>query len=158
MSTPVTHQSIRLQVNDVPVHCNVPVAMTLLELLRESLALTGTKRGCDMGACGCCTVLVDGKPKLACLTLAVEADGHAITSIEGVAESGKLHPVQQALVEHGAIQCGYCTPAMVLNGIHLLAEHPHPSRAQIKACVSAVLCRCTGYTSIQAASATGCAR
>jgi len=143
--------SVELNINGVPRACTVPASMTLLEALREQLQLTGSKRGCDLGACGCCTVLVDGKPRLSCLMLALEAVDHAITTIEGVAEQGHLHPVQQAMVEHGAIQCGFCTPAMVLNGIALLQAHPQPDDAQIKTCVSGVLCRCTGYSAIETA-------
>lgn len=129
----------------------VEPAMTLLDFLREELSLTGTKRGCDVGDCGCCTVLLDGAPVLACLMLAVEAEGASIRTIEGVANGNQLHPVQQAFVEHGAIQCGFCTPAMVLNAVHLLEHEPKPSCGQVKECVSGTICRCTGYTKIEKA-------
>lgn len=125
--------------------------MTLLEFLRGEAWLTGTKRGCDIGDCGCCTVLLDGKPVLSCLLLAVETEGKKITTIEGIAKGSELHPVQEAFVEHGAIQCGFCTPAMVLNAVSLLENHPSPSQKEIKECVSGTVCRCTGYTKIEKA-------
>ena len=126
-------------------------SMTLLEFLREELTLTGTKRGCDLGECGCCSVLIDGKPMLSCLTLALQVAGRSVTTIEGIADETRLHPVQQAMVEKGAIQCGFCTPAMVINGVDLVENNPAPSDDEIKQCVSATLCRCTGYTKIEQA-------
>lgn len=125
--------------------------MTLLEFLREEAGLTGTKRGCDIGDCGCCTVLLDGKPVLSCLLLAVEVTGKSITTIEGVATGNTLHPVQEAFVEHGAIQCGFCTPAMVLNAVALTENNPSPNEEEIKECISGTICRCTGYTKIEKA-------
>ena len=125
--------------------------MTLLEFLRDEARLTGTKRGCDLGDCGCCTVLLDGKPILSCLLLAVEAEGKKITTIEGIAKKNQLHPVQKAMVEHGAIQCGFCTPAMVLNAVSLVENNPSPSREEVKECLSGTICRCTGYTKIEKA-------
>ncbi|MBI4404759.1 MAG: (2Fe-2S)-binding protein [Deltaproteobacteria bacterium] len=141
---------ITLKVNG---HCFVKAvcpSMTLLEFLREELHLTGTKRGCDVGDCGCCTVLLDGKPILSCLLPVIEAEGCEVVTIEGISEC-RLHPVQEAMVEQGAIQCGFCTPAMVLNGVHLLGTHPRPTVDQVKECVSGTLCRCTGYTKIETA-------
>lgn len=123
--------------------------MTLLELLRDRLGLTGTKQGCSAsGNCGACTVLVEGKPILSCLTLAASVKGQSILTIEGLAEGGKLHPVQQAFVEHGAIQCGFCTPGMVLSARALLDENPNPTREEVKKGLAGNLCRCTGYVKI----------
>lgn len=125
--------------------------MTLLEFLRDEAGLTGTKRGCDIGDCGCCTVLLNGKPVLSCLLLAVEVTGKSITTIEGVAKGNTLHPVQEAFVKHGAIQCGFCTPAMVLNAVALIENNPTPNEEEVKECVSGTICRCTGYTKIEKA-------
>lgn len=122
--------------------------MTLLEALRERLGLTGTKRGCDMGQCGACTVLLDGQPVRSCLTLAIDAQGQEITTIEGLARNGELHPLQRAFHEHGAIQCGFCTPGMILTARALLAENPTPTVREIKQAISGNLCRCTGYVKI----------
>ena len=121
---------------------------TLLDLLRDRLSLTGTKEGCGNGNCGTCTVLMDGAPVNACLVLAVEAPGRAITTIEGLADGGALHPLQQALVEHGGTQCGFCTPGIVLAAKALLDENPRPSEAQIRHAIAGNLCRCTGYGKI----------
>ncbi|MCC6337606.1 MAG: (2Fe-2S)-binding protein [Myxococcales bacterium] len=142
---------VKLTVNGVAHERAVAPAATLLEVLREELFLTGTKRGCDVGDCGCCTVLLDGAPVLSCLVLALEADGAEIRTIEGVANGNQLHPVQQAFVDHGAIQCGFCTPSMVLNAVHLLDTNPSPDAAAVKTCVSGTICRCTGYTKIEQA-------
>lgn len=122
--------------------------MTLLEALRDKAFLTGTKRGCDMGGCGACTVLLDGEAVLACLTLAVEAEGCDIQTIEGLAQGGKLSPVQEAFVEHGAIQCGFCSPGFIMSATALLAEVPNPSREEIRRNLAGNLCRCTGYVKI----------
>jgi carbon-monoxide dehydrogenase small subunit len=130
----------------VEVPC--PDERILLDLLREDLNLTGTKRGCDLGTCGCCTVLIDGRPTLSCLTLARLADGHVITTIEGVTPPGELNAVQRAFVEHGATQCGFCTPGFVMTAVALLRDHPHPSRDEVIRAISGNLCRCTGYTKI----------
>ncbi|MFC2068379.1 (2Fe-2S)-binding protein [Chloroflexota bacterium] len=123
--------------------------MTLLELLRDKLGLTGTKQGCAAsGNCGACTVLIDGKPTLSCLTLAWTVRGQNIVTIEGLAEGGTLHPLQKAFIDHGAIQCGFCTPGMVMSAKALLDEIPNPKRDDIKAMLSGNLCRCTGYVKI----------
>jgi carbon-monoxide dehydrogenase small subunit len=127
--------------------CTVVVkANTLLvNVLREQLDLTGTKKGCELGDCGSCTVLVDGKPMDSCLLLAVEADGRDITTIEGVAQSGTLDILQEAFVNHAAIQCGYCTPGMILSAKALLTKNPHPTEQEVRKAIAGNLCRCTGY-------------
>jgi carbon-monoxide dehydrogenase small subunit len=122
--------------------------MLLVDVLRDSLGLTGTKYACGAGDCGACTVLIDGKPSLSCLTLAVTVRDKSILTIEGLAEGGGLHPIQRAFVEAGAIQCGFCTPGMVLSAKALLDEHPEPSRDEIGNAIAGNLCRCTGYVKI----------
>lgn len=122
--------------------------MTLLEALRDKALLTGTKRGCDTGGCGACTVILDGEAVLACLTLAVEAEGCDIRTIEGLARDGKLSPVQEAFVEHGAIQCGFCSPGFIMSATAMLAEVPSPGREEIRRNLAGNLCRCTGYVKI----------
>lgn len=121
---------------------------TLAEVLRDELQLTGTKQSCNDGACGTCTVLLDGIPVRSCLLLAVDVDGKEITTIEGLAENGKLHPVQEAFVEHYAIQCGFCTPGMILTAKALLDKNPHPTDEEIRQAISGNICRCTGYAKI----------
>ena len=121
---------------------------TLLDLLRDRLGLTGTKEGCGNGNCGTCTVLMDGAPINACLVLAVEVPGRSVTTIEGLSVAGELHPLQQALVEYGGTQCGFCTPGIVLAAKALLDENPRPSEAQIRHAIAGNLCRCTGYGKI----------
>lgn len=142
------HEQITLLVNGEAYSLLAPVHRTLLELLREQLMLTGTKHGCELGECGACTVLIDGVPTLACLTLPIEVQGRAITTIEGLERNGRLHPLQIAFAELGAAQCGYCTPGVLLSGAALLAHDPHPTLETIKAALSGNLCRCTGYTKI----------
>ena len=139
---------IRLTVNGDPVEVGVRDEETLLQVLRERLNLTGTKQGCDLGDCGSCTVLLDGEPVLSCLVLAATADGRAVDTIEGVAQGDHLHPVQEAFNEAGAVQCGFCTPGMVLTSIALLERDPRPSRPEIRRALSGNLCRCTGYVKI----------
>ncbi len=126
---------------------------TLLELLRDRLVLTGTKEGCSNGNCGTCTVLVDGAVVNACLMLAVEAEGHEILTIEGLSRGSSLHPIQEALVEHGGTQCGFCTPGIVLAAKALLDANPHPTEQEIRHGIAGNLCRCTGYDKIVAAIA-----
>jgi aerobic-type carbon monoxide dehydrogenase small subunit (CoxS/CutS family) len=139
---------ISLEVNGDRHEVAVEPRATLLEVLRYQLGLTGTKQGCDKGDCGACTVLLGGRPVLSCLTLAIEAQGVAITTIEGLAHKGTVHPVQDAFDLTGALQCGFCQPGMMLSAAALLAENPKPTRAQIQQALSGNLCRCTGYTKI----------
>ncbi len=120
----------------------------LTNVLRDQLDLTGTKKGCELGDCGSCTVLLDGKPVDSCMVLAVEADGREVTTIEGVAENGRLDAIQEAMVNYGAIQCGYCTPGMVLSAKALLARNPHPTEQEVREAIAGNLCRCTGYVHI----------
>jgi aerobic-type carbon monoxide dehydrogenase small subunit (CoxS/CutS family) len=141
-------QFITLRVNGQEHEIAVFPNRTLLEVLREDLALTGTKEGCDDGVCGACTVLVDGKPTRACLLLAIQAQGRAILTIEGLAEGERLHPIQQAFIDHGAIQCGFCTPGMILAAKALLEGAAHPTDYEIKRAISGNFCRCTGYNKI----------
>ena len=122
--------------------------MTLAELLREQLDLTGAKKGCEIGECGSCTVLVDGKPKLSCSTLAIAVRDKAILTIEGLAQGTQLHPLQQAFIDHGAIQCGFCTPGAILTAKAMLDENPNPTRQDVKEALGGNLCRCTGYVKI----------
>ncbi|MDH5559770.1 MAG: (2Fe-2S)-binding protein [Deltaproteobacteria bacterium] len=142
---------VRLEINGRPIIRAIFPATSLLEFIREELGLTGTKKGCDLGDCGLCTVLLDGKPVLSCLMLALDAEDHQITTIEGLTNGGELHPIQEAMLKHGAVQCGYCSPAMVLNGVHLLDTHKNPDQMAIKEAISGTLCRCTGYTKIEKA-------
>ena len=139
---------LQLTVNGEEREVLAPVHHTLLEVLREDLALTGTKHGCELGECGTCTVLVDGQPVLSCLVLPVECQGRPITTVEGMAAGGVLHPLQQAFVELGAAQCGYCTPGFLLAAQALLAERPRPTRQEIAEATAGNLCRCTGYLKI----------
>lgn len=141
-------QLIELKVNGESYEAAIDPHRTLLEVLRENVGMTGSKEGCDLGACGACTVIIDGKAVLACLTLALDARGKEITTIEGLAKDGKLHPLQQNFVDHGAIQCGFCTPGVIMSAKALLDENPKPTVAEIKRGVSGNLCRCTGYTKI----------
>jgi carbon-monoxide dehydrogenase small subunit len=137
-----------LTVNGESIEVLVPAHKTLLEVLREDLGLTGTKHGCELGECGTCTVLVDGTPVLSCLALPLELEGREITTVEGMASGGELHPLQRAFAELGAAQCGYCTPGILLTAQALLAETPVPTREEVKQALAGNLCRCTGYTKI----------
>src|SRR5437870_8826850 len=139
---------LSLTVNGEPAGASVAAYKTLLEVLREDMGLTGTKHGCELGECGACTVLIDGMPALSCLTLPIEVQGSQITTIEGLEQNGKLHPLQETFAELGAAQCGYCTPGMLLSGAALLETHPQPTREQVKDAPAGNLCRCTGYTKI----------
>lgn len=139
---------ITLHVNGESREVAVVPHHTLLEVLREDLGLIGTKHGCELGECGACTVLVDGLPVLSCLALALEMQESEITTIEGLEEGGRLHPLQETFAELGAAQCGYCTPGIMLSGVALLRDHPQPTREQIKEALAGNLCRCTGYTKI----------
>ncbi len=139
---------LRLSVNGRNQELLVKPYATLLEVLREDLRLTGTKHGCEAGECGACVVLIDGTPQLSCLVLPGQIEGCEVTTIEGVSNGSELHPVQQAFMDHGALQCGYCTPGMVLSSKSLLDSNPTPTRDEIKEALSGNLCRCTGYVSI----------
>jgi aerobic carbon-monoxide dehydrogenase small subunit len=139
---------VRFTLNGDPIEIGVRCEETLVQTLRERLGLTGTKQGCDLGDCGSCTVLMDGLPVLSCLILAADAEGHDVVTIEGLAVGEELHPVQQAFHEEGAIQCGFCTPGMVLASKALLDRNPDPTETEIRHALSGNLCRCTGYTKI----------
>ncbi len=139
---------ITLTVNGEPEQVDVPSNLTLLGLLREKLALTGTKNGCSAGECGACTVLVDGEPVNSCMVLAVECNGAEIITVEGLAQDGQLHPVQQALIDSGGVQCGFCTPGVLVTARALLDRNPHPSEEEIGEALVGNLCRCTGYVRI----------
>lgn len=135
---------IFLTVNGVERSFSIQVGETLLEILRRN-GYVGVKHGCEDGSCGVCTVLLDGKAVLSCVMLAAQADGHSLVTIEGMGTRENLHPLQSAFVEHGAVQCGYCTPAMILSANALLGEISHPSEAEVRDALGNVLCRCTGY-------------
>lgn len=139
---------ISLTINDTPYELAVRPNQTLADFLRYELGLTGTKKGCEMGECGSCTVLMDGRPVNSCLVLAVQADGRKVLTIEGVAPDGGLHPLQKAFVEHGAVQCGFCTPGMILSSKALLDRRPKPTETEVRTALSGNLCRCTGYQKI----------
>jgi carbon-monoxide dehydrogenase small subunit len=141
-------QAIHITVNDKSFDLEVEPNQTLLEVIRETLRLTGTKAGCFVGDCGACTVIVDGKPVNSCLMLAMQADGKQVTTIEGVETLQGLHPLQAAFVEKGAIQCGYCTPGMILSAKSLLDRNPKADESEIRKALSGNLCRCTGYQKI----------
>ncbi len=149
---------VTLAVNDNNYTKAICPRTTLLNFLREEIGLTGSKKGCDAGECGCCSVLIDGKPILSCITLAAEMQGRKITTIEGIGTKESPHPLQTAMVEEGAIQCGFCTPAMVINGVNLLENtkklKKEVKRKEIKECISGTICRCTGYTKIEKAFET----
>ena len=139
---------VKLQVNGDIYEVAVEPWRTLLEVLRDEIGLTGTKKGCDEGDCGACTVLLDGKSAPSCLTLAIEAEGKDISTIEGLADGEKLHPIQEAFVEHGGLQCGFCTSGMILSTKALLDKNPAPTEEEIKFGIAGNLCRCTGYVKI----------
>ena len=139
---------IELNVNGDAHELLVAPNLTLLEVLREKLGLMGTKRGCDLGACGACTVLIDGEAYLSCLMLAVDATGKEIVTIEGLAAGGDLHPLQKAFIDHGGLQCGFCTPGMILTAEAILNEEEHPTEDVVKKKMAGNLCRCTGYKKI----------
>jgi len=147
----MTQRMITTTVNGEVYTRVINVNMTLVEFLRDELNLNGTKEGCDEGECGACTIIFDGHPYNSCLVLAVEADGHEITTIEGMAQSDKLHPIQEAFLEVGAVQCGYCTPGMVLSAKVVLDEYSNPTEEQIRTGIEGNICRCTGYNRIVSA-------
>jgi carbon-monoxide dehydrogenase small subunit len=139
---------IRITLNGEEVDVSFAPYKTLLEVLREDLGHTGTKHGCELGECGACAVILDGKPVLSCLVLAVECHGREVMTVEGLGSDGQLHPLQEAFADLGGAQCGYCTPGILLTAKALLDQNPHPSRDQIREALSGNLCRCTGYLQI----------
>lgn len=141
-------KQIKFTVNGKDYEVSVPPWRTLLEVIREELRLTGTKEGCGLGECGACTVIMNGKTVNSCLVLAAEADGKQITTIEGLANGDKLHPLQQAFIDHGGFQCGFCTPGMIMSAKALLDANPKPTEDEIRQGISGNFCRCTGYTKI----------
>jgi carbon-monoxide dehydrogenase small subunit len=157
-----SQKRLTVNVNGRPHTLMMEPNKTLLEFLREDLGLTGAREACDTGGCGACTVLVDGRPVYSCLVLALECQGKDVLTIEGLATDGKLHPLQQAFVDHGAIQCGFCTPGMVLTAKALLDENPSPTEEEVRQAIAGNICRCTGYVkiveAILAVSGTGAPR
>ena len=145
---PIEPILLHLNVNGEERSVAAPVQHTLLEVLREELGLPGTKHGCELGECGACTVLLDGKPVLSCLLLAVDAQGHEVETVEGLQRGAELHPLQATFADLGAAQCGYCTPGILMVAKALLAENPHPSDGEIRTALAGNLCRCTGYHKI----------
>lgn len=139
---------VTLTVNGEEHAALVKANTTLLDVLREEFDYTGTKRGCDLGDCGACTVLMDGKTVNSCLVLALEADGHSVTTIEGVEKDGKLDPLQEEFINHVAVQCGYCSPGMILSAKALLMRNPHPTEHEVREAIGGNICRCTGYVRI----------
>ncbi len=142
------NQPVRLRVNGADHHLDIPARRLLVDCLRYDLGLTGTKEGCSVGVCGACTVLVNGQMAASCITLAVAVDGAEITTIEGLAQDGRLHPVQQAFIDYGGFQCGICTPGQVMAAKALLDINPHPTEAEVREWMMGNLCRCTGYYKI----------
>jgi xanthine dehydrogenase YagT iron-sulfur-binding subunit len=151
MSATVPEVAVALRVNEVDHELRLDPRVTLLDALRDVLGLTGTKKGCDQGACGACTVLVDGRRVVSCLMLAAQCDGRQVTTIEGLAQDGGLHPLQQAFIRHDAFQCGYCTSGQILSAVSLLAEGRAGSEEEIREFMSGNLCRCGAYPNIVAA-------
>jgi carbon-monoxide dehydrogenase small subunit len=139
---------VGFELNGVPAEVLTEPNRSLLEVLRDSLEMTGTKEGCGTGDCGACTVLLDGRPVTSCLLLAPEAEGRRVTTVEGLAQRGKLHPVQQTFVEQGGLQCGICTPGMIMSAVALLDRNPQPTEDEIRYAIAGNLCRCTGYDKI----------
>ena len=139
---------LNLHVNGLRYDLQVAAHKTLLEVLREELGFFGTKEGCGEGECGACTVLIEGKPVNSCMMLAGQAEGKEVTTIEGLAVEGELHPLQESFIKHGAIQCGFCTPGMILSAKALLDETPHPTENEVRKALSGHICRCTGYQKI----------
>jgi carbon-monoxide dehydrogenase small subunit len=144
----MAHHRIQLTVNDELEQVDVPSNMTLLAMLREKLTLTGTKNGCSTGECGACTVLINGEPVNSCMILAVECNGAQITTVEGLPQDGKLDPIQDALIEAGGVQCGFCIPGVLISSRALLDRNPNPTEEEIRLALVGNLCRCTGYVRI----------
>src|SRR4051812_36905209 len=144
----MSQHRIQLVVNGEPQDTEVPARRMLADFLRDDLHLTGTKRGCETGTCGACSVLVDGEVVKSCLSLAVQADARTITTVEGLAQGGTLHPLQESFMNCGGLQCGYCTPGFLMAACALLQQNPNPSAAQVREGLNGNLCRCTGYSQI----------
>ena len=144
----MTKHCIKITVNGELQETEVPARRMLSDFLRDDLHLTGTKRGCETGTCGACSVLVDGELVKSCLSLAVQADGRSITTVEGLGDERKLHPLQESFMHCGGLQCGYCTPGFIMASCALLAQNPDPTPAQVREALAGNLCRCTGYTQI----------
>ena len=142
------NRTINFILNGKPRQVEVPPHWTLLRVLREKLGLTGTKEGCGIGECGACTVLLDGMPVNACLILVPKAEGREVQTVEGLGSRKSLHPLQTSFIEHGAVQCGFCTPGILMSSKALLEKNPHPKREEVKEAISGHLCRCTGYQQI----------
>jgi aerobic-type carbon monoxide dehydrogenase small subunit (CoxS/CutS family) len=141
-------ETVRFVLNGKNVEAEVPPHWTLLRMLREKLGLTGTKEGCGIGECGTCTVLLDGMPVNSCLVLAPKVEGRTVETVEGLGRREKLHPLQKSFIDHGAVQCGFCTPGMLMSSKALLERNPSPTRGEIQDAISGHLCRCTGYQQI----------
>ncbi len=146
--SPSTSRTISVEINGTTYEREVPASRLLVHFLRDDLDLTGTHIGCDTGNCGACTVRLDGQPIKSCMLLAVQADGHRVTTVEGLAPDGELTPLQRAFSEHHALQCGYCTPGMLMSASALLERNPHPSEEEVKVALQGNICRCTGYWNI----------
>ena len=148
MSEPVARKTIAVEVNGTTYERDVEARRLLVHFLRDDLDLTGTHVGCDTGNCGACSVIVDGTLLESCMMLAIQADGASVETVEGLGADGELNPLQQAFGEHHALQCGYCTPGMLMSATHLLAQNPHPSEDEIRKAIQGNICRCTGYVNI----------
>jgi carbon-monoxide dehydrogenase small subunit len=145
---PTSERTVAFTVNGKPVEVTVPVRKTLADALREDLGLTGTHLGCEHGVCGACTILMDGQAVRSCLLLAVQAAGHDLKTVEGLADGDRLHPIQEAFWEAHGLQCGFCTPGFLMTITEFLAENPHPTEDEIREAIAGNLCRCTGYLNI----------
>jgi len=154
----MTFHRITLTINGTSEQVDVPSNMTLLQMLRDKLAITGTKNGCSAGECGACTVMLNGEPVNSCMVLAAECDGAQVTTVEGLSKDGKLDPIQETMIEEGGVQCGFCTPGVLISARALLNRNPHPSEPEIREALVGNLCRCTGYFRIVEAVKKAAAR